>query len=372
MDQRYYFEGADPTDLTKVGSEYIKRLSIKGEENENTVFVSPKVDGVRVILYHKIRFELYRTKKNTIYDEDVCHMITRRGEQHIVKPNMIIPYTLKTTPFIFDIEIVHYNNPFIPDIYYIMDILHLEKEDLRNVPFEYRLNKLIELDLSSPMNLELPTPENQDFIIFKTTPYKVYNPEMKMKEITSLVDVATDGVVFGFAKDWIRQSRKRFKVEDTIDFQIMHLSHTPFKKVGLGILVNRHILQGPSRIMNRFMNRREKGRRNDGGSRITQQTVEIFSPLGIPQTLDCVDDDMELEIGAIYECRYNLQKKAFECVRRRYDKRKPNKLFIANFIFNEIIKKKHLINPFQKEEEDEKDEPDSSSPESHSSNPESM
>ena len=79
----------------------------------------------------------------------------------------------------------------------------------------------------------------------------------------------------------------------------------------------------------------------------------------------------------------------FERVRRRYDKKKPNRLFVANFIFNEIIKKKSLINPFNKpsvtptflknlskvvsqnEEEEEKEEPDSS-PESPSSKPLSM
>ena len=69
---QYYFEGADPTDLTKLDSDYIKRLSLDNDfddmyKNNNTVYVSPKVDGVRVILYHKIRYKSNGKQNIPIY-----------------------------------------------------------------------------------------------------------------------------------------------------------------------------------------------------------------------------------------------------------------------------------------------------------------
>ena len=342
---QYYFEGADPTDLTKLDSDYIKRLSLESYQFQNNmVYVSPKVDGVRVILYHKIRYKQMGAKNIPVYDEDVCHMVTRRGEHHIVSQNFIPP-ALKATPFVFDVEIVHYHNPFVPDIYYIMDILHFKENDLHTVPFKYRLPKLEELEVScDQVHFEQAMVNNQNYFFFRKVPYKVFNPTMRMKDITSLVDVETDGVVFCFAKDWVRQARKRFKIEDTIDFQIMALGSPARDKVGLGILVNRKRLQGPSRILNRSRNR---------GRQPFDQTVEVFSPLGIPQTIEC--ENGELEINGIYEFRYNLEEGKFVSVRRRLDKRKPNKLYVANFIFNQIIKKKHLINPFQKDEEEEEE-----------------
>ena len=372
----HYFEGADPIDLTKLESDYMKRLyqqRIHPDNTQklvqNTVYVSPKIDGHRVILYHNIILETNRTKQDIVYDTNTYYMITRRGERHQVNPSWI-PASLASTPFIFDIEIVKgefYNK------YFIMDVLHLGEEMLQNTVFEYRLQKLNQLDLDD----EGVVGEGRG-IEFIKVPYEIYNPDKLLTDITKLTDVKTDGVVFCFGKDWVRQSRKRFKLEDTIDFQILPMEKSK-NKVGLGILINSPPLAGPSRIMNR-------NRRGSRGGRSTQH-VEIFAPFGEPQVHRC--KPREFEMNGIYEFKYNIPQRKFECVRRRHDKLKPNKVFVANFIFNEIIKKKHLINPFkiplslsflkslekitsQNEEEEEKEDPDSSPEESPSSKPLSM
>jgi hypothetical protein len=355
MSNYHYFEGADPTDLTKMESDYMKQLHQQRMNSsnhvQNTVYVSPKIDGHRAILYHKIRLETSKGTKQVVYDTESYHMITRRGERHEVKPTWI-PASLASMPFIFDIEIVKgafYNR------YFIMDVLHLGEEELQNTNFEYRLQKLNTLDLH-----EGAVGEGRG-VEFLKVPYEIYNPDKVVSDITKLTDAHTDGVVFCFGKDWVRQSRKRFKLEDTIDFQILPMDSK--KKVGLGVLVSsQHPMVGPSRIMNR---------RNMRKNRRYPQRVEIFAPYGAPEVHPSREGTFEM--NAIYEFRYDGANRKFECVRRRHDKVKPNKLFVANFIFREIIKKKHLINPFritrtQNEEEEEKD----SSQEDPSSNPLSM
>ena len=355
-ENQYYFEGADPTDLSQIESHYIKKLSDETNNiKENTVYVSPKLDGYRAILYHNIKYHTSRTRRPPVYDTESCFMITRRGHRYEVDINLLVmPAYYLHKPFIFDIEIVenvdNYNS------YYIMDILHVNQESLFNTSFEYRLQKLNEF---TEFNLKVdPQPCRYHF---KTVPYKLYNPAMRMKDITGLVSQKTDGVVFCFGKDWVRQSRLRYKVEDTIDFQILPMEGSR-DSVGLGVLINVQPQKGPSRIMNR--------------SRIplrSKQRIELFAPHGRPQVVECKKD--ELQINGIYEFKYNLKQQKFECIRRRFDKQKPNKLFVANFIFNEIIKKKHLINPFQedqKEEEEKEDDSDSSPESEQSSRPESM
>ena len=368
----YYFEGTDPTDLSKLDSDYMKRLVAKkniGIDNiQNTVYVSPKIDGYRAILYHKIKLQVNRTKENMVYDANSCYIITRRGEYH-EGLSIDIPIALKQTPFIFDIEIVEADvKGEFPDKFYVMDVLHIGVEMLQNENFEYRLQKL------KYLNLGLGT-----FNFYKV-PYELYNPDKSLTDITGLTDEKTDGVVFCFGKDWVRQPRKRYKLQDTIDFQILPMEGSR-DKVGLGILINAKPLTGASRIIN--------GRKYRG-KQLYQQRVGIFTPQGQPQVVRCKRRG-ELQINGIYEFKYNLIERKFECVRRRFDKKKPNRLFVANFIFNEIIKKKSLINPFnmpsltptflkklvsqvacQNEEEEEKEEPDSSPDESPSSKPLSM
>lgn len=371
VNKHHYFEGADPIDLTKLESDYMKRLYQQRintpNQVQNTVFVSPKIDGYRCILYHNIVVSLQTRTKQIAYDTNY-YMITRRGERHELDPSKV-PTSLASTPFIFDIEIVKeefYNK------YFIMDVLHLGDEMLQNRNFEYRLQKLNELIIDEGV-----VGEGRGFQFIKV-PYEIYNPHKLLTDITNLTDVETDGVVFCFGKDCIRQSRKRFKLEDTIDFQILPLENSK-TKVALGVLVNSQPLAGPSRIMNRNARGRGRGR--------SIQRVEIFAPFGQQQILRCKKG--EFEINGIYEFKYNIPQRRFECVRRRHDKLKPNRVFVANFIFNEIIKKKHLINPFkiplslsflknlekitsQNEEEEEKEDPDSSPEESPSSKPLSM
>lgn len=318
----FYFEGADPKDLTQLDSDYMKRLVLQKKKHlddvQNIVYVSPKLDGFRAILYHKIKSGINRTRENIVYDENSLYMITRRGECHKLGPG-VLPLSLYDTPFIFDIEIIEGGGEDEYDKYYIMDVLHLNHEPLQNVNFQYRLQKLKELQLGNGGK-------------FFKIPYEFYNPDKTLADITALTDEKTDGVVFCFGKDWVRQSRKRYKLEDTIDFQILPMEGSR-DKVGLGILINCKPLVGPSRILNR--------RKHMNG----YQRVEIFNPFGQPQVVCCKQG--ELEINGIYEFKYNLNQKKFECIRRRHDKKKPNRFFVANFIFSEIIKKKHLINPFR-------------------------
>lgn len=338
----YYFEGADPTDLTQLESDYMKKLVVQKTTNPNTVqnsvFVSPKIDGYRAILYHHVVLKTHRTKEDLTYDSSSFYFITRRGEVQNVTIN--VPISLKETPFIFDVEIVG-------NKYFIMDVLHLNQEALQNVNFEYRLQKLNELQLEM-------SPDDFDNVQFIKVPFQPYDPTKKLTDITNLVSVKTDGVVFCFGKDWVRQSRKRFKLIDTIDFQILPLENSR-DKVGLGVLLNLKPLQGQSRVVKTNVKQR------------FQQTIEIYAPFGLPQTIQCKKN--ELEINGIYEFKYNTEQQKFECIRRRRDKIKPNKLFVANFILNEIIKKKQFINPFQPNEDNDDSE---SSSESHSSKPLSM
>ena len=227
----YYFEGADPTDLSILESDYMKRLVAKQnidiiDSVRNTVYVSPKIDGYRAILYHKIKLQVNRTKENIVYDANSCYMITRRGECHEVSTHSI-PTSLKQTPFIFDVEIVSGNGD---NRYYVMDVLHIGQEELQNMNFEYRLQKLNELNLVSKNG-------DNDVYNFYKVPYELYNPDKSLNDITSLTDETTDGVVFCFGKDWVRQSRKRYKLQDTIDFQILPMEGSRVK-VGLGVLIN--------------------------------------------------------------------------------------------------------------------------------------
>ena len=155
----YYFEASDPVDLSKRDLDYILKLSVTNTITEkygesNFVYVSPKIDGTRGILYNKINMNSINSDK-VIYDEKMCFMITRRGKCYEVDPGFL-PNELKDLPFIFDLEIVEKENDC--KNYYIMDIIQIGYVNLRDIGFRHRLSILQSLhfiDNQQPYRIKL-------------------------------------------------------------------------------------------------------------------------------------------------------------------------------------------------------------------------
>jgi hypothetical protein len=285
------------------------------------------------MLYHKIPDEDKR---------DDMYLISRRGDKAVFSKEDI-PTTLVNIPFILDVELYCWSTDTedVVETWYIMDVLHWEGVSLKNIPFVGRL---------AHMQKHLANLDKK----FVLLPYLKFDPKtLTQKTVVDSVPARTDGVVFTFFKDWVRQSRHRYKDVDTIDFHILPMEDDRMR-VGLGVLVLREPLQGPSRIMNRSRRRQKI------------QAIEIFCHDGKP----FVVNGEGLQINAIYEFRYDLDLEKFIVVRRRYDKIKPNKAFVASSIFHQIILRKAEINPFLHKSEEYSDE--SSSKLEPSSSSESM
>jgi len=298
------FEGVDPVDLSTL--QVLK---------QQPYMVGPKMDGVRLLMYHDENTEGEKTffisrkgEKIPYQSENITYQPALYSSEHEklvphgppkVRRKKCMPCTT-IKKYVIDVEKMEDNT------YFILDILQVNDMNLRWNTFDFRYQLLQRLFCEDVIQTTSPR-EDCDLNRFFVLEYILWYPKLTLGEIVKNYS-PIDGVIFVAKNQPYKAERYRYKFLDTIDFQADASGN-------LNVLVGR----GPFERVEPFIMWRQRS-----------ASVREY-----------------VQAGGIYECAFNIKKQTWRVVKKREDKEKPNRLHVARYIFFNVILKKKYLHPFQ-------------------------